>query len=296
MEFSFTYSPYSREFKAPMDLMGKPWKAREGIIIKIQTEDNKSILGEIAPLPEYGTETMEEALSELNRLKGKLRTEQLHPIATDFPSLASGFYLALLSDPIVDKIPTDRISFLLSIEDPLESLKSAKKKGHCVFKFKIARKNLAEEIDLYKRLRDKLPEGGLLRLDPNGRLKPMELLHWCDKIDPEHVEFIEQPFMQPAELLTIAQDVPIPIALDESVATWNNLEQWVQKNWAGLFVIKPSLLGRIPLFMNWQKDNSDRIVYSSSFETQIGFGHLMKLAHACPTSRAAGFGVAHYLN
>ncbi|HKK18244.1 MAG TPA: hypothetical protein VJ952_06135, partial [Opitutales bacterium] len=60
------YRPYRREFRQPLRTAHGEWKAREGFILRIEAGATVAY-GEIAPLPEFGTETSERAADFLEQ-------------------------------------------------------------------------------------------------------------------------------------------------------------------------------------------------------------------------------------
>jgi O-succinylbenzoate synthase len=150
-----------------------------------------------------------------------------------------------------------------------------------------------------------LPAGSQLRLDANGGLTWDEANRWlelCDRLSnsPDHaqIECVEQPLPvdQFEALLRLSQQYQTPIALDESVATLEQLQTCYQNGWRGIVVIKAAIAGFPSRLRHLcQTYEIDRI-WSSVFETAIArqfiFSHLIDVLPPC--DRALGFGVRQW--
>ncbi len=105
-----------------------------------------------------------------------------------------------------------------------------------------------------------------MRLDANGGLSIAESKIWLKIADEcQIIEFIEQPLppSQWLEMLQLSQDFTTGIALDESVANLRQIEEYYQRGWRGIFVIKPAITGSIQGLRNlWKKYPLD-LVFSS---------------------------------
>ncbi|HAA31219.1 MAG TPA: o-succinylbenzoate synthase, partial [Cyanobacteria bacterium UBA8553] len=86
-----------------------------------------------------------------------------------------------------------------------------------------------------------------------------------------------------------------PIALDESVATIDQLEECYQKGWRGIFVIKVAIAGSPKRLRQFCQKHDIDTVFSSVFETSIGRQAALQLAAELSNpNRAVGFGVNHW--
>ena len=86
-----------------------------------------------------------------------------------------------------------------------------------------------------------------------------------------------------------------PIALDESIANFQQLEFCFHQGWGGIFVIKPAIIGSPFRLKEFCKKHQIDIVFSSVFETEIGRKAALKLAAELSTNnRAVGFAINHF--
>ena len=112
-----------------------------------------------------------------------------------------------------------------------------------------------------------------------------------------NIEFIEQPLppVQFEEMLKLSASYNTKLALDESVATLQNLETCYWGGWRQIFVIKPLISGSPSKLRRFCRQYQIDTVFSSVFETDIGRNAALQLANELSLhNRAVGFGVNHW--
>ncbi|MDY6899048.1 MAG: o-succinylbenzoate synthase, partial [Cyanobacteriota bacterium] len=177
--------------------------------------------------------------------------------------------------------------------------------GSHTFKWKIGVYPVAEEIFIFDLLAGELPAYTKLRLDANGGLSYHEAEIWlqkCDNINKNDdidlkIEFIEQPLPvnQFSEMLELSRSYTTKIALDESVATLQQLQSCYQQGWREIFVIKAGIIGSPSRLRQFCLSHKIDTVFSSVFETSIGREAALSLANELSQQeRAVGFGIKHY--
>jgi len=177
--------------------------------------------------------------------------------------------------------------------------------GSHTFKWKIGVYPVSEETFIFDLLAGELPAFTKLRLDANGGLSYHEAEIWlqkCDNINKNNdidltIEFIEQPLSvnRFSEMLELSRSYTTKIALDESVATLQQLQSCYEQGWRGIFVIKAGIIGSPSRLRQFCLANKIDTVFSSVFETSIGREAALSLAtELSQQERAVGFGVNHY--
>ena len=73
----FAFQTYARKFVKPFVTAHGEWSVRSGILIAITNDNGMVRLGEIAPLPEFGTETLAEAIEFCRSLGNEFDTLQI---------------------------------------------------------------------------------------------------------------------------------------------------------------------------------------------------------------------------
>ncbi|NER30589.1 MAG: o-succinylbenzoate synthase [Symploca sp. SIO1C4] len=305
--YKFDFYSYRRRFKYPLSTSHGDWYVRKGIILRLSDENGQVGWGEIAPIPWFGSESLEQALDFCRQLNGEITLSNIDNIPSILPACQFGLESAwesVIAHPYLSYLcPSTPLtySFLLPTgKAALEAWQIAWNQGHRTLKWKIGVANIEYELKLFEQLTQVLPPSVKLRLDSNGGLSRQETHQWLQVADSSGiVEFLEQPL--PPEkfkaMLEMSHQYSTPIALDESVATLDKLESCYQQGWRGIVVIKPSIAGSPKrlrqLCQQWEID----AVFSSALETLIGTKAALKLAgELSKCDRAVGFGVNQYFD
>jgi len=303
--YFWQFRVYQRPLLHPLQTHHGLWQIREGIIIRLEAEDGRIGWGEIAPLPEFGSETLSAAILFCQSLENPLSINSIFSIPEQFPACQFAFESALEDLSIENQsieLEPKNYSYLLptgaAVFPCLDDILAANQTN--TYKWKIGVNSLKQELNLFEKLITRLPREIKLRLDANGGLSITDSRIWLKIADESKIiEFIEQPLppSQLAEMLQLSQDFTTGIALDESVANLRQIEECYQQGWRGIFVIKPAITGSIQGLRNlWGKYPLD-LVFSSVLETNIGRKSALRLAQEYPRKeRALGFGVQQWFN
>lgn len=303
MRYSFAYQPYRRTFRHPVRTAHGVWTEREGIFVRITDAGGRAGYGEIAPLPDFGTETLAEAAEFCRRLGAEIDADGLAlvPERLGCVRCALGFALAEVGDttpvattagaakrlPVAALLPAGRAA-LPVLTQRLEA-------GYLAFKWKVGVGRAEEELPVLDDLLAQLPAYARLRLDANGAWDRRTAERWLERCAECPVEFVEQP-AAPAQvdlLLGLAQDYPVTLALDEAVANLAAARDWQARGWPGVFVLKPAIAGAWSDVTAWIRTTQADVVFSSALETALGRAQIVRRLAAGDglTRRALGFGV-----
>ncbi|MEG3895879.1 MULTISPECIES: o-succinylbenzoate synthase [unclassified Microcoleus] len=328
MLYQFEFRTYQRKFKRPLQTSHGIWDIREGIILRIVGENGRIGWGEIAPLSWFGSESFEQALDFCNSLPANLSGEMIFAISAELPACQFGFESALSNSrsPLTPlnkggtrnilKVPwiqagneeeKNRFSGLLPAgETALQALQVLWLEGYRTFKWKIGVAAIERELKIFQQLIkamhnlcDRQP--AFLRLDANGGLSYSQAKTWleaCDKVKatPDFsadIEFLEQPLpvTQFQEMVELNAIYATPIALDESAANLDRIQECYSQGWRGIFVIKPAICGSPSQLRTFCQTHNIDAVFSSVFETEIGRQAALNLATELSLNkRALGFG------
>ncbi|TVP62153.1 MAG: o-succinylbenzoate synthase [Nodularia sp. (in: Bacteria)] len=304
--YQFDFRCYRRRFLQPLVTSHGIWHTREGIIVCL----GNCGYGEIAPISWFGSETLEQALDFCRQLPVEVTEEMIFSIPDNLPACQFGFESALggmgsgekkqNSSPL-PPAPCPPASLLPSGEGALNQWKALWKQGYRTFKWKIGVDAISRELEIFDLLTRTLPPAAKLRLDANGGLSYEEAKLWlgtCDDISA-NIEFLEQPLPveQFSAMLELSAVFKTAIALDESVATLQQLKHCFEKGWRGIFVIKPGIAGSPSRLRDFCQQHQIDAVFSSVFETEIGRQAALQLAaELSQQNRAVGFGINHFLD
>jgi o-succinylbenzoate synthase len=328
--------PYHRRFKQGLQTSHGVWAVRDGILLRLMDEAGNIGWGEMAPIPWFGSETIEQALDFCHQLPSKLSKDRLFSIPDRLPCCQFAFESAWeaiavqlsrntelrrqqdtgdhASSLTTPHAPRPMLHALLPYsallpagEAALHTWKPLWEQGFRTFKWKIGVDAIALELDLLHALAHNLPKTAKLRLDANGGLSVDEALQWlqtCDAINAAphpsiEIEYIEQPLSVsklPA-MQDLSQHCQTSIALDESVATLHQLQACYENGWQGIFVIKPAIVGSPSRLRQFCQTHTIDAVFSSALETAIGRQAGLTLAMALANpDRALGYGTTHWFD
>jgi o-succinylbenzoate synthase len=309
MNYQFKFFPYQRKFRIPLETHHGTWSVREGIILKLIKNEQQMGWGEIAPLPWFSSETLEQALNFCQSIGSSLSKEIIDEIPDRLPACQFGFESALTNlfseKPIlpIELLPHQYSYLLPTGRKALDYFSTISKDDQklvgdreiLTYKWKIGVENFTKEIAIFEKLVKFLPLNSRLRLDANGGLTLEDAQRWLSFTDQiRQIEFIEQPLPpdQFSELLTLSQNFKTAIALDESVSSLKQLKECYELGWRGIYVIKAAIMGSPRQLENWFQNKAINAVFSSVFETSIGQQAVLALAQKLSNpDRALGFGV-----
>ena len=300
-EVKFQFDIYQRRFQHPLRTSHGIWRIREGIIVKLTNKAGIVTQGEIAPLPWFGSETMDRAIEFCQQRKGYIDQAAINLIPNSLPccqfALKSA-WLNLDQDPLVNQTRDLDYCYLLPAgEQALVTGKHLHQtQSASTFKWKIGVYPLTEEIEVLQQLTNIFPTDIKLRLDANGGLnlsQAHQLLSTTDHL--QGIEFIEQPLPPNSfvDILQLSQEHSTPLALDESVASFSQLQFAHQQGWQGVYVVKAAIMGFPDRLVQFCQEQGLDVVFSSVFETEVGREAILRMAQSLPHPRAVGFGVQH---
>ncbi|MGV2828586.1 o-succinylbenzoate synthase [Myxosarcina sp. GI1(2024)] len=297
--YRFKYKSYQRHFRSPLQTSQGIWRVRQGIIISLMDETGKVGRGEIAPLPQFGSETLAQALEFCQQLGATIAIDEIYGISDRLPSCQFAFESALLNLSSKSDRPTalDYSYLLPAGKHALTAWQNISQPHFNTFKWKIGVLPITEEITIFHQLVRVLPPTSKLRLDANGGLTIQQARQWLEETQAtDTVEFIEQP-LPPAnfvEMLSLRREYTTAIALDESVASFHQLKEAYQRGWKGIFTVKAAIMGYPSRLLTFCREKAVDAVFSSVFETEIGRQAVLDLAAKLKSDRAVGFGVEHW--
>lgn len=288
MQRRISYRRYRRPFRRSLRTARGEWAIRAGFIVRVETAAGLGY-GEIAPIPEFGTETLSAAGAFLDSLVAEPDLE----VPPELPCCAFGLSAALQAAslhsrdyPVAALLPAGQAA--------VDRLIARRAAGYSSFKWKIAVESWAEERAIFMKLIESLPEGGRLRLDANAGLDLAQLEKWLELLceNSDRVEYLEQPlrFGDESAMADASRASGIPIALDESLNGPSGAAWFEPGAWHGPLVIKPALMGEVAGLLDRLRPLTKQLVFSSVFETRIGLLNTLHLMDQLPENdRAIGF-------
>lgn len=249
---------------------GMPFSSREGVIFEIQTDEGV-FYGEVAPLPNWSIETLENAIYQLNLIQGNsfsISQEKL------FPSVAFGIEMA--NNPYGDKaiIHKELIYSHLLIGNKRQIIEKIQNlsRGGCA-KLKTSKLSLQDVFDITSLL---LQKNIAPCIDPNQLWSKEETIAFCTYFSPDQIRYLEEPVESLKELIELATMLPHRFAVDQTLRKTpiQQLLEYPFRDW----ILKPSLMGGMSPCIHYAavaKQNGIRPYLSSSWESGLGLYYII---------------------
>ena len=293
MECHLSFRRYQRPFIQPLRTAHGEWSVREGFIVRVEC-DRMVGYGEVAPIPTFGTETLEAAESYLQSLMDTVGFSTNTVVPDALPCCAFGISTACSGSTLTSGRNYSVAALLPAGRAALNVVTAKIRQGYTTFKWKVGVEPIAAEQAMLKELLQQLPSDARIRLDANGGLVAETLEGWLNYLQDywQQIDYLEQPLPVGHEdlMARYAQSSQVPIALDESLHETGGI-QWLEpRAWAGPLVIKPALMGERDALVERLRPIAGQVVFSSVFETAIGLENALSIADQLPElNRAIGF-------
>lgn len=298
MEWTLAYRSYRRTLRAPLRTAHGWWRERTGLLVRLAAMDGAVGFGEVAPLPEFGTETLAEAEAVCRTLTGRVTAGALDSVDPKLGCVRFALAMAREAPGTAAQPPADArrpvTALLPAGAAALGVLPERLAEGFLSFKWKVGVAAVDEELGLLDDILAALPPYARLRLDANGAWARRPAERWLAACAERPVEFVEQP-VPPGErdlLFGLARDFPVKLALDEAVTGLAAARAWQAEGWTGVFVIKPALAGPLAEVADWVRATQADVVWSSAVESCVARAAILRTVLAPDLgTRALGFGL-----
>ncbi|KJY83492.1 O-succinylbenzoate synthase [Vibrio galatheae] len=277
-------------YELPMDsgviLREQRLTQREGFVVEINL-DGEIGRGEIAPLPGFSIESMDEVYSQLVEQLDLWQHGKAFELNDLYPSVAFGLSMAELE--LNKQLPAEGCfqAAPLCSGDPDELLpKLNAMKGEKVAKIKVGLYEPIRDGMLVSLFLESIPDL-TLRLDANRAWSAEKAQQFANKVAPSlrgRISFIEEPCQSPGDSFSFAINTGIAIAWDETLQHAIRKDDFNLRdlNGAKAIVVKPTLIGSVERcieLIEKAKSLGIKAVISSSIESSLGLTQLARLAH-----------------
>lgn len=321
---------YSVPLRSPLVTAHGTIREREGAIVEVVISNEIVGLGEIAPLPIFGCESLADALSLLPSLYEQLQKKSLREglallstvsiASTCFPSTLYGLETALFD--ALGKVEGLSVSQLLcedgnhprpavavnalvgkrESEEAADEAMRAVAAGFRCIKLKVGMLGSAQaEIERVAAVRAAISPHIHLRLDANEGWDVDEAIVVLAACAPYAIQYVEQPLKARdlSGMRRLRKTVSIPIAADEALSDSESIVRFLDAEAADVLVIKPQCIGGLRQCRDIIREAARRGVQSvitSSIETGTGVVSALHLATALPeVSLECGLATLHML-
>lgn len=251
-------------------------RVRSGLWIHLKDEAGYVGRGEVAPLPGFSREDLDDAQEQVSELISQLTERSLLEVDTGelLPSVRCGLEMAVQDLTWRQRGTADRWADLsvslnaLVLSDAVnldETVVALLEDGYSSIKFKVGRQPLTRDIETVHRLRDLVGQRATLRLDANGLWSLDDGCAFARAVGPDSIEYIEDPVSDPSDRQRFSDETGFLLALDEkdpaAYAPYPGVHTWV---------FKPAILGGLGVcqsLLGRARALGIQVVLSSIFES-----------------------------
>jgi len=291
---------YDLPLVRPLDARGKTLTTRSGYILKVGDEEGTVGYGDIAPLPGFSHDTLDEALeaatawsnyvvghapAERDRMVRALACAPSAMFGVEWATFAVAHAAgaAFAQDVFVGR-PRVAVNALIagSIEEALEQADALRDHGYRAVKVKVGRQDVARDVEMVREVRRIVGDGVAVRLDANRAWDLESALAFARGVADSDVDYIEEPVADVEHLEQFARGGGLGVALDETGReTGYPAGFFAEQPWIKAVVLKPTLLGGVRMSRQWARDalqHGITPVVSACFESGVGIAALAHLA------------------
>ena len=269
---------YQLPFTCPVNFNGQKLSSREGLILQLRDNRDHLSFGEIAPLPGFSGESLQQATAQIISLLN-CGFENLQQREALYPSVKFALDNALQNIPLTPKINNLDTVPLLQGDNASVIKQYLALNSPSIIKLKVARQTVQNDVLLFNQL-SRLNSDLMIRCDANQAWSIAQASYFFRHIDSLKLDYIEEPTGNYQANLHLAEKYQIGLALDETLQDINFSYQ--HKVCVKALVLKPTLIGslnRLQSFIDIAKQQQLQVHISSSFESIIGLQQLSSLAN-----------------
>ncbi|RXK49557.1 mandelate racemase/muconate lactonizing enzyme family protein [Halorientalis pallida] len=308
--------PYHLDLARPLSTARGSIDEREGFLVRVEYADRVG-LGEAAPLPGW-TESLD-ACREALEWAPKLATDEDWGVAlseTSAPAARHALALALAdarakldntplyrylgNERLVRRVPVNATVGDADAETTARSVIEAVENGFDCVKIKIGAREVDEDVERLRRVREVVGDDVALRADANGAWDREQAERAFDGLEALDLEYVEQPM--PAEKVAAHAGLrnggnEVPIALDESLAG-RPVTDLLAAEAADYLVLKPMALGgpdRARNVARQARQAGVTPVISTTIDAVVARTAAVHVAAAIPEIPACGLATADWL-
>lgn len=305
--------PYEVPFRRPIRTAHGTMSHRQGWWIVLEDGRGPMGLGEVAPLPAWGTETFSEAAAALDRLT-ELDLSDLDRLVKGLsrtPAVAAGVELAgldalarekgvpmaaLLASEPLSQVAVNALLTATRPEELAQEAHTRVEEGYRTLKVKVGYKSIEEDVRRLRALREAVGSDVSLRADANGAWAGDQAVHALECLQPFELEYLEQPTADASELATLRDRRLVPIAADESALDPVAIQRLIANQSADWLILKPMALGGMRI--TWDLADLARkagiqVTLTSVLDRGQGLRGALHLAAALGIESACGLGNTH---
>ena len=318
MNCEWSIVPYDRRLVRPIVTAHGVYQERRGFLLVVHDADGVVGLGDVAPLPGFSRETLEEVMArwlaiheEVVRWTAPATRQQLGAMSPTLerltagsPSLRFGLESALadlasrraglslgrwLRESAANEV---EVNALLVADDPATlagQARAAATSGFRTLKMKVAVGSVPHDLERVAAIREAVP-GANLRIDANEGWTESEAREAFPRLREFGLEFVEQPLPvgEAALARRLSTIFDVPLALDEEVNTSADAMRLITERLCDGIVLKPMIVGGLLSSLSLAEAAQQagvKVMFTSTWESDVGLAATLHLA--CAVGSAA---------
>jgi O-succinylbenzoic acid--CoA ligase len=286
---------------------------RRGWVLVLDDDAGNRGVGDAAPGPGFGAGhgATRQVLKGLVKESGPLAgahvddpesfLNSLHNVLSPAPEARAALELALLDlfaqrkgcsvASLLSDAPHTSIPICQLVSSPDEAI-AAVSTGVQTLKLKVAAGSLDQDVARVALIRDAVGSTIALRLDANGGWTLQQAREALARLQAFEPSWVEQPLPAGAieSLQALRQSTEVPIAVDEGLATPQDLARHMDADALDVAVLKPMFLGGLLAARRMAEQALDaglRVVVTTAMESAVGRLGALQLAASLPASSEA---------
>lgn len=320
-KLELTYYPYKLKLSTSFETSKGKITERKGFILSLKSSSGNIGIGDVAPLPEFGSETYEEAKKSIDTVQMSFRIEMpnfknslkvlLLPYS-DRPALKHGLEQALINlicnernitvtESLNLKLKKEiNVNAAIGFNKPEEASVQALqfvKDGFKTIKVKTGRENFEDDFAAISSIRKAIGDEIKLRIDSNGKWSVKEAEKYLNRLQQFSLEYAEQPTNSIEEFKELKSRTSVLLAADESIRDFETAKKFMAQKAIDFIILKPMMLGGLlPTLeiIELAEKNNILPVITSSFESAIGRTNTVIAASTVESDIAHGLAVSQY--
>ncbi len=285
---------------------------REGILVGL-TDGVHAGWGEVCPMPDWSLHELPEIERLLRHLEVQLENEPDLPLASlvelleavpaaraamvgaiaDWEANAAGLPLAHhLSASALSRVRVNATITERDITPALSQARKAVESGIDTLKVKVAHRELADDVEILRRLRREFGSEVALRLDANGGWSVADALVALEQFAQYEPVYCEEPTSGVAGIAAVGARSSVPVAIDESARDLGDINDALRSGSISAVIVKPQAVGgcdRAAVVVAAALASNVTPVITSMIDSAVG------VAHAVHFAASSGVDVAHGL-
>ena len=291
---------YDLPLVRPLDAHGTTLTARSGYILKVGDEEGTVGYGDIAPLPGFSHDTLDEALeaatawsnyvvghaaADRDRMVRALACAPSAMFGVEWATFAVAHAAgAAFAQDVFIEGRRVAVNALIdgSIEEALGQADALGDQGYRAVKVKVGRQKVARDVEMVREVRRVVGDGVAVRVDANRGWDLERALAFARGVADVGIDYIEEPLATTEDLEQFAREGGLGVALDETGRdTGYPAGFFAERPWLKAVILKPTLLGGVRMSLQWARgalQHGIRPVVSACFESGVGIAALAHLA------------------